>query len=131
MRIRDFFLEHGTALRVRQGESVRFRGGSRGLLSYIARGQIELHASSSVGQELAVEVLRPGDLVGLGSLAHDGFHKVDAMALTDCELLTLKSAKLQDELSARGEVCFAMLQYTVGKLLRRTDQLQEPCAIQP
>jgi CRP-like cAMP-binding protein len=67
-RLSRLFNEKGCSVRLPKDHTLQFRGAGSERLYYIVKGHILLHLSSVVGKELAIDVLGPGALIGLGAL---------------------------------------------------------------
>ncbi len=76
-------------------------------------------------QELAIDVVGPGAIIGLGALREEPFHCFDATTLSACEFKCLPAGGVRDELARNPDLCMEVLALAHEKLKQRALQLEE------
>ena len=124
-RLADLFTQSGSHVRLPKGCPVQFRGPSDDKVYYVVIGHVLLHLSSPAGKQLAIDIAKPGDLIGFGALREESFHSFDATTLTACEFKALSTEVLRRELSRSIDLCLetvALTQKTVARLALRFEE---------
>ena len=98
-RLSRLFNEKGRFVRLPKGRTLQFRGARSESLYYVVKGHILLHLSSVIGKELAIDVLGPGALIGLGALRAEPSHHLDATTFSDCTLRFLPAERFKRQLT--------------------------------
>jgi CRP/FNR family cyclic AMP-dependent transcriptional regulator len=124
-RLAHLFLQRGTRIYAAKGRLLQLRGHSEQTLYYLSKGHVLLHLSSFVGKELAVDVLGPGALIGLGALRAEPSHHLDATTFSECTLHCLPANILKFELFRDPQLCAEVFNWANDQLGRRASQLEE------
>lgn len=83
---------------LRRGEVLFHRGDPCTGIHVLVSGQVKLAAVSSCGKEKVVELVGPGRLIGTDSLVLNDSHGLSAEALSDCIVLQIARAGVEQEL---------------------------------
>jgi CRP/FNR family transcriptional regulator, cyclic AMP receptor protein len=97
----------------RQGEPV-------GPVYYIVGGNVQVTVVSKQGREGALATLAAGDFVGEATLTRNPLYLDSAVALTDCELLSIGTDRFRHSLTKSD----ALATYFTNFLLKRTLDVQ-------
>jgi CRP-like cAMP-binding protein len=124
-RLAGLFTQKGSYVRLPKGRPLQFGGPSDGKVYYVVKGHVLLHLSSSAGKQLAIDIAKPGDLIGFGALREESFHSFDATTLTACEFKALSAEVLRRELSRSIDLCLETLALTQKTIARLALQLEE------
>lgn len=101
------------------GSTVVKEGDFNQRLYVVLEGEISLHKSSSDGNEVHIDQLRPGDLLGLVSFVSDGPALTTARALTDVSAIRINKEEFQELIEGKNELSPVFHQLIIGNLLNR------------
>ena len=68
---------------------------------YVVKGHVLLYLSSPAGKQLAIDIAKPGDLIGFEALREELFHSFDATTLTACEFKFVSEGVLETRVVAQ------------------------------
>jgi CRP/FNR family transcriptional regulator len=91
-------------------------------ISIVASGRIAVVRSSSSGKELIVDLVGPGEIIGLHALSESIDQSLSARAQIDSRVLGLPLAALQTLLSEHHEL-YPRLLHEIGVRLRKSQEL--------
>lgn len=107
-------------------QSVVFREGDSCLGLYLLfSGRVKLSRHSSDGRELAIAVLRRGDIFDLTAIFDDGPHVATARAVDASTLLFLAKDTLLELTEQHASLVSALLTSVFGDLRRMTDLVEQ------
>jgi len=108
----------------RAGQMVYLQGTRPDHFYYLVSGSVRSFISSSAGEERVLAVHRTGDLMGEASF-FDGCPRVtSAMALEDCQILTIDRAQLDAAFQRHPELALPMLQYLARTVRLLSDHVE-------
>lgn len=107
----DLLADGRSPRKYRTGQLVYLQGTHPDHFYYLISGSVRSFISSSSGEERVLTVHRAGDLMGEASF-FDGCPRVtSAMAVEDCQILTIDRAQLDAAFQRHPELALPMLQY--------------------
>ncbi len=93
---------------------------------YLVKGRVKSYISSPQGGERTLTLYKTGDLMGEASFFDQRPRVSSAVALTDCQIVAVSRARLDQVFAQHPELAFPMLQYlakTVRLLSTHVDGL--------
>lgn len=107
----------------RAGQMVYLQGTHPECFYYLISGSVRSFISSSAGEERVLTIHRAGDLMGEASF-FDGCPRVtSAMAVEDCQILTIDRAQLDTAFQRHPELALPMLQYLARTVRMLSDHV--------
>jgi CRP/FNR family transcriptional regulator, cyclic AMP receptor protein len=79
---------------IRTGQTIFSQGDECSRLYYINRGLVRVSTISAEGKSAVINILGPGDLVGIESLTGERTHQTTAVAMVGSNLIKMRSATL-------------------------------------
>jgi len=73
------------------GHDIYAKGSPGQSLMAVSSGTVKMTSVSIEGKEIVFNIVHPGDIFGEIALLDGGERSADAVAMTDCELLVLRS----------------------------------------
>jgi CRP/FNR family cyclic AMP-dependent transcriptional regulator len=109
---------------LRKGQTL-FQKGERGdFIAIILSGTVKVCAFSITGAETVLNLLTPGEVLGEIAAIDGGARTADAIALEDCELLTISRASLLRQMSDDHDFTIALTRALCARLRRTSDALE-------
>ena len=96
-------------------------------LAAVATGRIGLIRSSSAGKELIVDLIGPGELVGVHALTDTLDPNISARAQTDTRVMTIPIAQVRALLSQHAEI-YPRILHELGARLQKSQELASSLA---
>jgi len=120
----DLLAEDRSPRTYRAGQMVYLQGTRPDHFYYLVSGSVRSFISSSAGEERVLAVHRTGDLMGEASF-FDGCPRVtSAMALEDCQILSIDRAQLDAAFQRHPELALPMLQYLARTVRLLSDHVE-------
>jgi len=117
-------VENRSPRKYRAGQMVYLQGARPECFYYLVSGSVRSFISSSAGEERVLTVHRAGDLMGEASF-FDGCPRVtSAMAVEDCQILTIDRAQLDAAFQRHPELALPMLQYLARTVRLLSDHVE-------
>jgi CRP-like cAMP-binding protein len=104
-------------VRVRPGAVIVEQGSTSRTMYVLARGSVRVERSGSEGQKQSLAVLREGAVFGELSLLSGAPRSAAVLAVSDCDLLALSLASLQDADAAQAQLKRAVATFAHERLL--------------
>lgn len=105
------FAEGRSSIHYTPGQLIYLQGTQADQFYYILRGTARCFMSSEEGDERTLTLHRAGDLMGEAAF-FDGEPRISsAVAVTECEVVSIDRRRLTDVISKRPDLAFSMLQY--------------------
>jgi CRP-like cAMP-binding protein len=114
-------------VRAKADNVVLHKGESGDTLLIVVSGRVKIVAKSGGHTELLLTIVERGQIFGELSVLDGRERSADAVALTNCTLLSLDRKTVLDFLTARTDVLFRILSVVCGKL-RATNEMAERSA---
>jgi CRP/FNR family cyclic AMP-dependent transcriptional regulator len=111
------------------GQEIFAKGSPGRSMMAILRGNVRVSAPSSGRREIVLSILHAGEVFGEIALLDGQDRTADAIAITDCELLTLDHRDFMPFLERRPDICILLLKVFCQRL-RQTDQQVEHAAFE-
>ena len=92
-------------------------------LFYVRKGGVKLSVVSKEGKEAVVEILKAGDLFGLGCLAGQPQRIASATTITPCSLLRIEEKKMARLLRKHRALTQQLISYIILRNIRIVDNL--------
>ncbi|HYZ62016.1 MAG TPA: Crp/Fnr family transcriptional regulator [Acetobacteraceae bacterium] len=92
-------------------------------------GFIKLSTLEAGGKEVVLEICGPGSLFGELACLNNWPRAADAMALSDCEILSIPGEALKAVLVRSPEAMFALLGVVSRRLTHATEQIRDGAAL--
>lgn len=109
----------------RRGATIFSKGDEGFCLFAVVRGSVLVTTSSSEGKSAVLNQFEEGDIFGEIALLDGRPRTGDAMALTDCCLLSLERRDFIPILTRNPEISIKLLEILSGRLRRTTEQVEE------
>ena len=120
----DLLAEGRSPRKYHMGQLVYLQGTHPDHFYYLISGSVRSFISTSSGEERVLTVHRSGDLMGEASF-FDGCPRVtSAMALEDCQILTVDRAQLDAAFQRHPELALPMLQYLARTVRLLSDHVE-------
>jgi CRP/FNR family transcriptional regulator len=103
--------EHHHALPYQAGQLIYLQDTNADSFYYLKSGRVKTFISSEDGSEKVLTVYQAGNLFGEASFFDELPRVSSAMAMTDCEIVTIDQAAATKELMENPELARAMLKY--------------------
>lgn len=123
--LRQTFLNEGRLFEIEVDQPLIVKGEVRGEIFLVVSGQIALRSSSVLGREFVIDIIKTGELLGLGVLAGQTQRNIDAVALTFSRIAALEFDRFRAWLLADARHGMEICQIVAHFLMRRTRQLEE------
>lgn len=106
---------------IRTGQTIFSQGDECSRLYYINHGLVRVSTLSAEGKSAVINILGPGDLVGIESLAGERTHQTTAVAMVRSTLVRMRSAALMRLLHQHLSTAAHFVDYLL-KLYIRAEQ---------
>lgn len=93
--LQRLFLECGRPMRVSANSILLSRGHKATALFQVKSGRVLIHTTSANGREIGIEIIGAGGIFGVTAFVPTANAMVDAVALTECELLLVDRESAQ------------------------------------
>lgn len=93
------------------GKMIYLQGTEAQYFYYLASGSARSYISSEDGEERTLTVHRKGDIMGEASFFDEQPRVSSAVAVTDCQIVSIDRNRLTAVFAAHPELSFSMLQY--------------------
>jgi CRP/FNR family cyclic AMP-dependent transcriptional regulator len=103
---------------IRTGQTIFSQGDECSRLYYINQGLVRVSTLSAEGKSAVINILGPGDLVGIESLAGERTHQTTAVALVRSSLIRMRSAALTRLLHQQLSTAAYFVDYLVNLYVR-------------
>lgn len=100
--LQRFFVEFGRPMRVAANAVLLSRGHRAAALFQVQSGKVLIHTTTANGREIGIEIIGAGTVFGVTAFVPTAGAIVDAVALTECELLSIDSESAQKLLAEPG-----------------------------
>jgi CRP-like cAMP-binding protein len=117
-----------TQRRYDQGEVICSQGDPGDALYAVVTGKVRISTGAADGREIFLNIMEPGDTFGEIALLDGGTRTATAMAVTACELVSLRREHLFGLLEKEPKVALELLRLC-GERLRWTSGLLEDAAL--
>jgi CRP/FNR family cyclic AMP-dependent transcriptional regulator len=87
-----------------RGNVIHYRGDVDNTVCLVVRGKIKIVMTSEDGRDVAIDLLRAGDVFGLVAAVDGGGHPAHAITATEVRLLKCKSASFFNWVESQGMV---------------------------
>ena len=84
------------------GNVIHYRGDTDNAVHMIVRGKVKILMTSEDGRDVAIDLLRPGDVFGLVAAVNGGGHPAHAITATKARLLKFKTASFFSWVESQG-----------------------------
>ena len=119
----DLLAEGRIPRKYRAGQLIYLQGTQPDCFFYLASGSVRSFISSSSGEERVLTIHRAGDLMGEASF-FDGCPRVtSAMALEECQILTVDQGQLDAAFQRHPELALPMLRYLARTVRMLSDHV--------
>lgn len=107
----DLLAENQRPRRYFSGQVIYLQGTFPHCFYYLISGTVRSFISTQTGEERVLAVHRSGDLMGEASFFDECPRVTSAMAVTDCQIVSVNRQRLNDIFSRHPELALPMLQY--------------------
>jgi CRP-like cAMP-binding protein len=121
----DEVLAFAAQRRYRAGEIIFRRGDEGSFMVAVLMGRVRIGAVSSEGKEITLNIIREGEVFGEIALLDGKPRTADAVALTDCTLLTIERRNFLPYLKANDDLTIRLLAMLCERLRRTSLALEE------
>jgi CRP/FNR family cyclic AMP-dependent transcriptional regulator len=95
-----------------------------GLLGVLS-GSVRISVTSADGRDIALNIIRAGEIFGEIALLDGQPRTADAMAMSDCELMVLERREFVPFLRSQPDVMLKLMEILCSRLRRTSAQVQE------
>lgn len=111
-------------LSLARGEILFHQGAPFTGIYVLTSGRMKLGVISNVGKEKVIELISPGQLIGVDTIFSTAGHNVFAEALCQSHLLHITKAAIKSELSGVSNLCHGLLGTLADRSQRFTKDLE-------
>ena len=120
----DLLAEGRRPRRYRAGQLIYLQGARPDCFYYLVSGSVRSFISTGSGEERVLAIHRSGDLMGEASF-FDGCPRVtSAMALEECQILTIDQGQLDRAFQRHPELALPMLQHLARTVRMLSDHVE-------
>jgi CRP-like cAMP-binding protein len=116
---------HATRRNVTRGTTLFRKGDPGNSLILVVSGQVKISVLSPDGREAVLNVIRPGEVLGEIALLDGRPRTADAVALTDCELMTVDRRDFQPFLRDNPDVALKLIEVLCERLRHTSEQVED------
>lgn len=120
----DAILAYARLVPYPAGAEIFSKGVAGDSMMAVLKGHVRISAPSAEGKEVIFNIMGPGEVFGEIALLDGDERTADAVAMTDCELLTVDRRSFLPLLERRPDLCIRLL-VLLCERLRRTDEQVE------
>jgi len=117
--------QYVTTKYVARGKTIFSKGERGGSLFAVCRGTVEVVVPSAEGKTAVVNLIGEGEIFGEIALLDGGPRSADAVAFSDCELMTIERRDFLALLRAKPEVTIKLIKVLCERLRRTTEQVED------
>jgi CRP/FNR family cyclic AMP-dependent transcriptional regulator len=121
----DRVLADAHVLRYRQGEVIFLKATPGTGMIAVLSGRVRISAPSVDGREIVLNIIEAGEVFGELALLDGKDRSADAVAQTDCELLTIERRSFVPFLRDNPEIALRLLAVLCERLRRTTEQVED------
>lgn len=118
-------LAHAVTRRFARNATVLRKGDEGTGMLIVLQGRLRVGVVTEDGQEVALNVLGPGDLIGEIALLDGGARSADVTALEDCQLLMVPRGYFLQLMQSNVDLCLRVVQVLCARLRRANASLEE------
>jgi CRP/FNR family cyclic AMP-dependent transcriptional regulator len=115
--------ETGRRLCFSKAQVIFSQGDAAGEIFYIKKGSVRLGVVSNSGKEAIIAVLSEGQFFGEGTLAGQRVRIGHAIAMTDCEVVTISKHRMLGALQRDNTFSHMFMTYLLAKNIRYEEDL--------
>src|SRR5712692_3377665 len=115
----------GQPIRVKSGARIFERGQPSRNIYFVVSGRLKICAASLQGREVILDIVGPGELIGISVLLDGAPRFADGIAEKDCALLALDITGFKRLLLSDPKFIYAVLEQELRRRRRRTEQLED------
>jgi CRP/FNR family transcriptional regulator, cyclic AMP receptor protein len=116
---------HATRRSVTRGTTLFRKGDPGNSLILVVSGQVKISVLSPDGREAVLNVIHPGEVLGEIALLDGRPRTADAVALTDCELMTVDRRDFQPFLRDNPDVTLKLIEVLCERLRHTSEQVED------
>src|SRR5947209_1538838 len=121
----DALLRRAQLVRVPEREVLFRRGDPGRAVAIVLTGFVKLSSVEAGGREVVLEICGPGSLFGELACLAGSPRAADAIALADCEILSIPGEALRTALLRSPEAMLALVGVLIRRLRNATEQLRD------
>jgi len=110
---------------VRRGSVIFSKGDPGTGLFIVISGSVKISVATGDGREAVLNVINPGQVVGEIALLDGQPRTADAVAMTDCELLTIDRRDFIPFLRREPDVALKLVEVLCARIRRTSEQLED------
>lgn len=116
---------HATRRTVTRGTTLFRKGDPGSSLIAIVSGQVKISVPAADGREAVLNVIRPGEVLGEIALLDGHPRSADAVALEDCELMTIDRRDFVPLVREHPDVALALIEVLCARLRHTSGQVED------
>jgi CRP-like cAMP-binding protein len=116
---------HATRRTVARGITLFRKGDPGNALILVVSGQVKISVLSADGREAVLNVIHPGEVLGEIALLDGRPRTADAIALTDCELMTIDRREFTPFLRDNPDVALKLIEVLCERLRHTSEQVED------
>jgi len=121
----DGLLKFATVKHFKPGEEMFAKGDTGSALYGVLSGRVCIYTVSSVGEEIFLNILDPGEIFGEIALLDGGPRTASARAMTAVDLLQIQREHLLPFLRANPELSVSMLSVLCGRIRMNVEFIED------
>jgi CRP-like cAMP-binding protein len=122
---RDRLCAYAKTRNVKRGSTIFSKGDDGTSLFAVCSGTVQMIVPSIEGKVAVFNLVREGEFFGEVALLDGGARTADAVAFTDCRLLTIERPQFLSLLRNEPEFAIKLLEVLCARLRRTTEQVQD------
>jgi CRP/FNR family cyclic AMP-dependent transcriptional regulator len=100
-----------------KAETIIFSRGDKAATIYLLlSGRIYINTSSETGRELGFAILQPGEVFGLNAIIASRLYEVEALTVTECQLIAIDRKNLEDALLDDAPLGYELVKHLIWRL---------------
>lgn len=104
-----FIEENRLELNFKSGEIICKQGSFASNIMFIYEGLVKTYLETSDGDHVILDILPPGEMIGLSSLFSDNTFNQSAVAIDDCVICSINIKVFEDYTKSNGEFASALI----------------------
>lgn len=98
-----------TQIQFRRGENLTKQGGFAAYVMFVVKGLIKQYIEDENGRNLNLQIIQPGDFIGLSAVFDKPVFQYSTVAITDCTVFMVDKQAMKTVLTSNGKFAFNII----------------------